>query len=387
VTLSGWQSSPLEKQLIEEILKNFEAKYPKIEVKFEVIVDRYMDTIKTRLIGDAAPDVFYLDALEAPLLMSYDVLEPLEKYISANFNLTDFEASLVKVFKHKNKIYGLPKDFSTLALFYNTTLLKQANLNNPPKTWQELQDYSQKLTIDNNSDRSSKQYGLGITPELNRQYFMLKAFGGKLFDRNGFVSFATDRSIQGLQNIVEQYQKDRSVALPSDVGASSGSEMFGQGKVAMVIEGSWAIPFLKDTFPNIKFATAEVPRVNGKQGTMAYTTAYVMNKKAKNKDAAWKLISYLTGFEGMKTWGVAGLVIPSRKSIISELGYQQNPLYAPFIKGITYATILQAGKNSSIISNNFNNQFISALLGEQSLRSAMQKAQDSANKEIQSSNY
>jgi multiple sugar transport system substrate-binding protein len=33
-----------------------------------------MDVIKTRLIGDAAPDVFYLDALEAALLMKYGVL-------------------------------------------------------------------------------------------------------------------------------------------------------------------------------------------------------------------------------------------------------------------------------------------------------------------------
>jgi multiple sugar transport system substrate-binding protein len=396
VTLSGWQSSPIEKQLIEKVLKNFEAKYPNIEVKFEVIVDRYMDTIKTRLIGDAAPDVFYLDASEAPLLMSYDVLEPLNQYLSSNLNLADFETSLLKAFQYKGNIYGLPKDFSTLALFYNTSLFKQANLNNPPKTWQELQDYSQKLTIDRAFDRQKKQYGLGITPELARQYFILKAFGGKLFDcatrsakgdRNGYVNFATTKNLKGLQNLVDRYQKDRSVVLPSDVGASSGSEMFGRGKVAMAIEGSWAIPYLKDTFPNLKFATTQIPSINGKQGTMAYTVAYVMNKKTKNKDAAWKLISYLTGKEGMKIWGKAGLVIPSRKSIISNLGYLQNPLYAPFIKGITHATIWQAGRNLPIISTHFNNQFISALLGEQSLQSAMQKAQDSANHDIRSSNY
>jgi multiple sugar transport system substrate-binding protein len=61
----------------------------------------------------------------------------------------------------------------------------------------------------------------------------------------------------------------------------------------MVIEGSWAIPYLKETFPKLEFATAEVPTVGGKKGTMAYTVAYVMNKKTKHKDAAWQLISYL----------------------------------------------------------------------------------------------
>ncbi|MCU0536068.1 MAG: hypothetical protein MUD14_19440 [Hydrococcus sp. Prado102] len=48
MTLSGWQSNPAERELIERVLKEFEAKYPEIKVKFETINDRYMDVIKTR---------------------------------------------------------------------------------------------------------------------------------------------------------------------------------------------------------------------------------------------------------------------------------------------------------------------------------------------------
>jgi len=55
---------------------------------------------------------------------------------------------------------------------------------------------------------------------------------------------------------------NQSSAQASDVGASSGSEMFGQNQVAMVIEGNWAIPYLKEIFPQIDFATAEVPKIN-----------------------------------------------------------------------------------------------------------------------------
>jgi multiple sugar transport system substrate-binding protein len=159
--------------------------------------------------------------------------------------------------------------------------------------------------------------------------------------------------------------------------------MFGQGKAAMVIEGSWAIPYLKDTFPNLEFATAEVPTVDGKKGTMAYTVAYVMNKKTKHKDAAWQVMSYLTGKEGMKAWAKEGLVLPARKSVLTELGYANNPLYSPFVNGSAYANIWQAGDNLPTILLHFNNQFISALIGEQSLQNAMLKAQQSANKEIQ----
>lgn len=387
ITLSGWQSSPIEKQRIEQVLKTFEATYPHVKVKYEIIADQYMDVIKTRLIGDAAPDVFYLEAFEAPLLMSNDVLEPLDNYITEDFDLSDFEPSLLDAFKDNSKIYGLPKDFSTLALFYNKQAFNQASLTEPPKTWEELRDYSKQLTVDKNRDRRREQYGFGVAPELARQYFMIKAFGGRLVDEKGYVSFASSESLKGLQLVIDQYRKDRSSAQPSDVGTSSGSEMFGQGKVAMVIEGSWAIPYLKETFANIEFATAEVPAVGGQPGTMAYTVAYVMNKKAKHKDAAWKLIAYLTGKEGMKAWAQEGQVLPSRKSVLSALGYEQNSLYFPFIQGAEYATLWQAGTNLPMIMTHFNNQFISALLGEQSLRGAMGKAQRAANREIKEMNY
>ncbi len=383
VTLSGWQSSPSEKQRLEQVLNTFESQHPNIKVKHEVINDQYMDVIKTRLIGDAAPDIFYLDSFEAPLLMKYGVLEPLNAYISKQFDLEDFQPSLLKAFQVGNQTYGLPKDFSTLALFYNKKAFKEAGIRKAPKTWEELRKSSKKLTLDKNRDRRIEQYGLGISPELSRLYFMITAFGGRLTDQKGNAAFATSSSLKGLQLIIDQYRKDKSSAQPSDVGASDGSAMFGQGKAAMVIEGSWAIPYLKDTFPNLEFATAEVPTVDSKKGTMAYTVAYVMNKKTKHKDAAWQVMSYLTGKEGMKAWAKEGLVLPARKSVLTELGYANNPLYAPFVNGSAYATIWQAGDNLPTILLHFNNQFISALIGEQSLQNAMLKAQQSANKEIQ----
>jgi multiple sugar transport system substrate-binding protein len=382
ITLSGWQSNPNEKQLLEQVLNKFEAQHQNIKVKHEVINDQYMDVIKTRLIGDAAPDVFYLDAFEAPLLMKYGVLEPLNSYINEQVELDDFQPSLLQAFQLNGQIYGLPKDFSTLAVFYNKEALKEARINQPPKTWEELREYSKRLTIDKNRDGRNEQYGLGVSPELSRQYFMMTALGGSLIDQRGNAAFSNSKSLKGLQLIIDQYRKDKSSAQPSDVGANSGSEMFGQGKAAMVIEGSWAIPYLKETFPKLEFATAEVPTVGGKKGTMAYTVAYVMNKKTKHKDAAWQLISYLTSKEGMKAWASEGLVIPSRQSVLGELGYANNPLYAPFVAGAAYATIWQAGENLPTVMLHFNNQFVSALIGEQSLQQALKKAQTAANKEI-----
>lgn len=382
VTLSGW-SNLQEKQLLQQVLNEFEATHPKIKVKYDAIADQYMDVLKTRLIGDTAADVFYLDAFEAPGIIEPGVLEPLDDYVTPEFDIADFQPSLLAAFQQNGKTYGFPKDFSTLVLFYNKQAFAEADLSQPPQTWEQLREYAKKLTVDRNNDSRIDRYGFGIIPELARLYFVIKAFSGELINTLEQATFASPESLRGLQLIIDQYRQERSSAQPSDAGTTSGGEIFGQGKAAMVIEGPWLIPYLDDTFPALEYATAEVPTIAGKKGTMAYTVAYVMNKKSQHKPEAWQLISYLTGKEGMTLWTRTGVALPTRKSVTQKLGYDQKPLYAPFIAGAEYATVWQAGKNLPTIMNNFNNQFISAMLGEQPLKIAMQKAQATANREIE----
>ncbi|TFE22851.1 ABC transporter substrate-binding protein [Cohnella luojiensis] len=377
ITLSGWGASPEEQALLQQTLDEFQAKNPDVKVKYEVIADQYMDVIKTRLVGGEGPDVFYMDAFEAPKMIESGVLEPLDSYVTDDFDIADFEEPLVNAFKSPDgKSYGFPKDFSTLAMFYNKKMFADAGIAAPPATWEEFLDAAKKLTKD------KTVYGFGAAPELARQMYMIKAFGGKLTDENYNAAFATPEAIQGLQLVIDQRVVDKTSGQPSDAGAGWGGEMFGQGKAAMVFEGNWAIPYLNANFPELEYATAELPTVNGQKGTMAFTVAYVMNKASEKKEASWKLISYLTGKEGMKTWTSKGFALPSRKSVSAELGYDKDPLRGALVAGASYATPWQAGPTLPIISTNFNNQFVSAYLGDQKLDAAMATAQETSNKEI-----
>ncbi len=382
IKLSGWGASPAEQKLLRSVLQDFSASHPHIHVKYEVIADQYMDVLKTRLVGDAAPDVFYLDALEAPFLMQQGVLEPLNDYVTPDFEIGDFEPRLLNSFQHHGKIYGFPKDCSTLALFYNQKAFADVGLDKPPQTWEELRIYAKKLTRDTNKDGKIDQYGLGEVPELARHAYKINAFGGEVINSQGFAQFYTPASINGLKSVIEQYRQERTSVQKTDVGTNSPSEMFGQGKVAMVIEGNWAIPYLKSTFPHLDFATAELPKINNRPSTMVYTVAYVMNAKSQHKQAAWELISYLTGKEGMEKWTGTGFALPTRKSVATKLGYDQDILRAPLVAGVDYATPWQVGEYPTAIVSSFDNQFISAMLGQQSLPQALQRAQNDANKLI-----
>jgi len=376
IVLSGWAASPEETALLEQTLKDFEAKYPNIKVKHDVINSQYMDVMKTRLIGGEAADVFYLDSSEAPALIETGVLESLDDYIAntPDFDMDDYEKPLLEAFQADGKTYGLPKGYSTLGLFYNKKMFEEANLE-VPTTFEEFREASKLLT------KGDEVYGFGVAPELARMYYIAESKGGQVVT-DDLASFADPKVVEGLQPIVDMHLIDKSIAQPSEVGASWGGEMFGQQKTAMVIEGNWAIPYLQNNFPELDFGIAEVPTIDGKNGTMAYTVSYVMNKDSKHKDASWKLISYLTGKEGMETWTSKGFELPSRKSVAANLGYDQDELRGALVAGASYATVWQAGTNLPTINNNFNNQFVSAYLGDRPLDEALKEAEEIANKEI-----
>jgi multiple sugar transport system substrate-binding protein len=379
--LSGWGASPTEQRLLQQVLRQFEATHPHIRVRLDAIADQYMDVMKTRLIGDAAADVFYLDVFEAPFLMRQSVLKPLNEYITPAFDLAD----LLQSFQVGNQIYGLPKDYSTLALYYNKKAFAAAGLSRPPLTWEELLNDSKRLTRDDDGDGRPEQYGLGILPELPRLLYLMQAYGGQAIDAQGRATFAREESLRGLNLVLQQYRNERTSVQASDVGSSSGTDIFGRGKVAMVLEGNWAIPFLEDTFPDLEYGTAEVPAVNNRKGTMVFTVAYVMNAKTEHAAEAWELIAYLTGKVGMQQWTSTGFALPTRRSVAEALNLEQDDLRSSLVAGVSYGTPWQVGEYSGAILNHFNNQFLSALLGEQPLKQAMERAEVAANSQIQAS--
>jgi multiple sugar transport system substrate-binding protein len=373
ITLAGWGGNPTEEKLLKKTLEDFEAKHPNIDVKLEVITEQYMDVIKTRLIGGEGPDVFYLDAFEAPGLIETGVIQPLDEYVTEEFDVKDFEKPLLEAFQVDGKTYGFPKDYSTLALFYNKKMLDEAGVE-VPKTLEEFRAAAKTLTKDG-------KYGFGVAPELARMFWLGQSKGGDIV-KDDKANFGSKEVVEGLQPIIEMHNVDKSAVEPKEVGVTWGGEIFGQEKAAMVIEGNWAIPFLADTFPGVEYGTAELPTVDGNKSTMAYTVAYVMNAASEKKEASWELLSYLTGKEGMETWTSKGYALPTRKSVAEKLGFDKDELRGALVAGASYATVWAEGPSLPIITNNFNNQFMSAFLGDRPLDEALEDAQKQANSEI-----
>jgi len=145
VTLTGWASSPAETAALRTTIAGFERSHPNFTVNYAPINGDYPAAMLAKFAARRPPDVFYVDSNVAPDWMSQGVLEPLDSLIKKNhYNVKPFFPRLLSAFKYKGHTYGLPKDWSPLAMETNNAMLAKAGVK-PPKTWAQLRTAAQKL--------------------------------------------------------------------------------------------------------------------------------------------------------------------------------------------------------------------------------------------------
>ncbi|MBC2317066.1 ABC transporter substrate-binding protein [Listeria booriae] len=380
LTLGVWKGTEAENTTRKKLIADFE-KASGIKVKEKVYND-YETQLQTDLVGGTAPDVFYVDAYLAPSLIEKKVLAPLDDYITKakDFDTEDFYKPVYKAFTGEDKAqYGLPKDYSTLGIFYNEKMFADAGIdpNTIPTAADKMGPFLENLKAKLPKDVVPSAF----TADLARQMYIAQSSGEPIITKDGYSNLDNPKIITALQPLVDWYQKGL-IKRPADLGQDWSGDSFGAGKAAMMVEGNWAIAHLEQNFPDVKFGTKEVPTIDGKKGTMVFTVSYAMNAAAKDKDAAWELIEYFTGKTGMKTWAEGASVLPSRQSVAKEMNIESDAILQPFVAGAEYATPWQDGTTLSIVSDQYKNMLPSALKGEMTLKEAMKKATETANNDI-----
>ena len=348
VRLSGWLSFPGEEKLVQELIDGYQQVHAGRSVQYLPITANYDEKIQLMLGTGTAPDVFMVEAFWAPNLISYDALLPLDSLIAADtaFALHDIEPKLLDAFRVDGQLYGIPKDYSTLVLWYNPESFRQAGLDRPPTNWEELQDYARQLTVDFDGDGSIDQYGF-VFPET-LEYFLPLAWQnqGDFFDENGSFSFTEPSFIEAIEFVKEMHEAGHAV-LPTQVSASWNMDAFGRQRAAMAISGLWGFNFLNDTFPETPYNVAPLP-VHKEQASIAFIVGYVIPRNSHHIQDAWNLLSYLTGQQGQLAWAEAGVGLPPRYSVVEQKGFRADSIRSVFIESAPYARPWQLGSNQRI---------------------------------------
>lgn len=103
--------------------------------------------------GGTAPDVFYVNLRKLHTYIEQNFLYPLDEFIKDDPSVLDrVHPELRKVITVNGHVYCLPWSQGALALIYRKDRFRQAGLdpNRPPRNWDELYEYSKRLTDQDN---------------------------------------------------------------------------------------------------------------------------------------------------------------------------------------------------------------------------------------------
>ena len=369
--LMGWSSSDAENARLQEMVDTFNAANPDLNVTLNQVPD-YDTVLQTAMAGGEPPDLFYIDSFRVPDYVEAGALMAIGDQMD---DPDDFYPSLRQAFTIDDTFWCPPKDFSTLALQYNTDLFDAAGVEYPTPdwTWDDLRAAAEALT-----DADTGVYGLVLPADMARWIAFLYQAGGTVTDE-GFTTMTLDTpEAQEATDFYVNMVLDGFAAQPSDLDSGWPGEAFGKGLAAMALEGNWIAPFLTDQFPDLNWGVTEMPAGPGGDATMAFTVCYGVAADAPNPEASIRLANWLTGAEGMAQWTGLGLAMPTRASL-SDGWLAEFADLQPFLAGADYARPWQFRPGFADVMNAFNSGLQQAFTGVYTTEQVLSDTQEAGN--------
>ena len=245
--------------------------------------------------------------------------------------------------QYKGTRCALPLLADVYGFYYNKAMFRAAGLTRPPRTLGELTTYAKKLTT-KNPDGSLKV--VGFNPFFGFYQNTIGAYqplvNAKWFDAQGKSSLSRDPKWQKLlrwqKSLIDFYGHNNLVKWNAGAGDEfSASHAFETGKLAMMIDGEWRVAFIAAEHPDLQYGTAPMP-VDGAQRSL-YGSGYIngtiigIPKSAKDKDASWALVRYLTtNSHALAQFSNGIRNVPSTRAAALSKELKPDPNFATFTR-------------------------------------------------------
>lgn len=369
---------------IEAMVDDFEAKYPDIDVT-PVYTGSYADTaVKTQAGVQAKqpPDVAVLQSTELFSLLDMNAIIPLDDFIEKEEGdyLADFYPAFMANSQTGGHTYSIPFQRSTIVLYYNKDMFREAGLDpeKGPQTWEQMQEYAQKLTKDG-------RYGLEI-PVTGFAYWMMQTFalqnGENLMTSDGKkVMLDTPENVEGLQYWVDLASKHK--VMPE--GATDWSTVpsdFLEGKTAMMYHTTGNLTNVRNN-ASFDFGVSFLPAKKQFGSPTGGGNFYIFKDISPEKQqAAWEFVKFMTEPELAAQWSMDTGYVAVRQSAYEtermKEYVQEFPAALVARDQLQYAAAELSTHNNGRVMKILSDYVQAALTGEMSPAEALKKAQEEA---------
>jgi multiple sugar transport system substrate-binding protein len=318
----GMKQAALTTEEMNAIAREYEALNPDIEiittyVSYDALHDKQVAALAAK---SKAFDFVNVDCIWFPEFVEAGWLWDVSDKIPSEMRKDILKASLDTV-TYKGKLWGMPWLVDAKYFFYNGNILNQAGISNPPRTWEEFTEQSQKIKnaglVEYPTIWCWSQHECSICDFV----ILLYGFGSKFIDKNFNPVFNDKYGVEALTWMVNSMEKGISnpastVSVEEDV-----RHTFSQGKAAFAINWLYMYDLANDPKESkvagqVKMALIPAASRQIKSATVDGSMAYAISAFSENKEAAWKYLQYFCGKDVQKRYSAH--MLPTWKSLLAD---------------------------------------------------------------------
>jgi multiple sugar transport system substrate-binding protein len=304
LTYGIWDKN--QEPAMRQIADAFEAANPDVTVAIELTpFSDYWTKLQTAISGGTGPDVFWMNGPNIQAYASNGALEPL-----GDLDTSGYPQGLVDLYTVDGALYGAPKDFDTIGVWYNKDLFDAAGVDYPSDDW-TWDDYV--ATAERLTDPDAGVWGSAAALNDQQNYYnTIAQAGAEVVSADGTTTgYGTPEALTGLEFWTDQIAAGLSPT-QEQMADTSPETLFTSGKVAMYWSGSWsAVAY--DTNDAVSDIVDVAPLPAGPQGNQSviHGVGNVVNAGGEHKDVAARFAEFASSEEAAVIQAEAGAVIPA----------------------------------------------------------------------------
>lgn len=313
LVMSVWDSD--QEPVMKEMGEAYTKLHPNITIKTQLTTwNEYWTKLEAGVTGGAAPDIITMNVLHVEDYADAGVLMDLtEAESKSDLKVHDnFPEPLVEGYTVDGKLYAVPKDFDTNAVFYNKEIFDNAGVAYPGDNW-TFDDFRKKCEELKAAGLPNGAFPTAINRNSGQTTYNAAVFangGYFLSEGNKESGWADPKTIAGVQPWVDMVQDGLSPSL-KQMADTDPDAMFQGGQLAMYLSGNYMIMSYNKTLEG-KYGIAKRPAFNGKDTDIINGLGFSVSAVTKYPEEAQDFALWMGGKEAQTIQGKSGTVISAR---------------------------------------------------------------------------
>lgn len=363
-----FQNTDATNKAIAELIAAYEAENSNVKIERSYVP--ISDINNQLLMGSAAsnlPDIVWLDNPDHQSFAAAGILADITDYVEEWGEAEKYFEGPMSSAMYDGRYYGIPNSSNNLGLFYNADLLEEAGVE-PPTNWEELVEAARALTKDG-------VYGLAVSAvkhEMGTFQFLPFVYQAGA-DVTDFNHGGTVEAISLWKDLYDEGLVSREIL---NMNQNDIMLQFTAGNVAMVVNGTWNIPTLRNEPPDFNWDVTTLPE-HKEGGTILGGENWAITANSEHVEIAWDIIRFAQQADYSIPYSQAAGRIPSRTDYVEDPFWQEDEQFRVFADSMEVAKARAYGPNYPQISLAIQDMLHEVLSGQKSAEDAVT---DAANK-------